>query len=421
LATVSPSGGQGNLGMTLWHELAHVFHIGLSNHRVPRWFTEGLAEWETKVRGVGWSRELDRELSITARAGNLPPLSRLSRAFTHAESHQDIASAYYASGLIAEWTVDSQGQSKVVSVLRELGQKRLFTDVFPEQLGQSWAQLDGEVEEFFQAHLSAMNAQFVSQTPTLSSPQLERALKKSPDDRQLRLMRAQYLLAAGQVQAAHEMLTRLDAVNYDAQVSFSLARIALSEKRFADVDRRLSKMVAHGDDGYEVRLAWGSSLMLQKKATQAISQLQKAAHFDPGATEPLQLLSRLFAERSHQEQELVVVHRLAQLSEHEPGPHRRLMELLLEAKREKEAAQAAELAIWVDLADSSLHRLAGQSFARAGDLSRAQFEWESALLTVKSAGELRDLGEVWQAELVRVGRNKEARDVAARIEKTLSQ
>jgi hypothetical protein len=51
-----------NLGMTLWHELAHVFHIQLSRSRVPRWFTEGLAEYETEHERPEWSREHDPAL-----------------------------------------------------------------------------------------------------------------------------------------------------------------------------------------------------------------------------------------------------------------------------------------------------------------------------------------------------------------------
>ena len=33
--------------MTLWHELGHVFPIQMSKNHVPRWFTEGLTEYET--------------------------------------------------------------------------------------------------------------------------------------------------------------------------------------------------------------------------------------------------------------------------------------------------------------------------------------------------------------------------------------
>src|SRR6478609_7158448 len=50
LAAMSPKYESFNLGMTLWHELSHVFHIQLSKSHVPRWFTEGLAEYETIIR-----------------------------------------------------------------------------------------------------------------------------------------------------------------------------------------------------------------------------------------------------------------------------------------------------------------------------------------------------------------------------------
>jgi len=36
ITAMSPSNGDINWGMVLWHELGHVFAIQLSNSRVPR-------------------------------------------------------------------------------------------------------------------------------------------------------------------------------------------------------------------------------------------------------------------------------------------------------------------------------------------------------------------------------------------------
>ncbi len=53
----SPSGrppGSFHWDSTLWHELSHVFILPATNHRVPRWFTEGLAvHEETRLRRNG--------------------------------------------------------------------------------------------------------------------------------------------------------------------------------------------------------------------------------------------------------------------------------------------------------------------------------------------------------------------------------
>ena len=41
---------------TLWHELAHVFTIQMSNSRIPRWLTEGISAFEEKRGRPEWAR-----------------------------------------------------------------------------------------------------------------------------------------------------------------------------------------------------------------------------------------------------------------------------------------------------------------------------------------------------------------------------
>src|SRR5258708_35380443 len=52
VAMDSPSGrkpGEFNWDATLWHEISHVYILMATKHRVPRWFTEGLAVHEEGV------------------------------------------------------------------------------------------------------------------------------------------------------------------------------------------------------------------------------------------------------------------------------------------------------------------------------------------------------------------------------------
>ncbi len=49
----------------MWHELSHVYVLSMTNHRVPRWFTEGLAVYEeTAIGHPDWGDRLDPEAII---------------------------------------------------------------------------------------------------------------------------------------------------------------------------------------------------------------------------------------------------------------------------------------------------------------------------------------------------------------------
>jgi len=59
VAMDSPSGrppGTFHWASTMWHELSHVFVLQATNHRVPRWFTEGMAVYEETAAAPDWGR-----------------------------------------------------------------------------------------------------------------------------------------------------------------------------------------------------------------------------------------------------------------------------------------------------------------------------------------------------------------------------
>jgi len=64
IAMDSPSGrppGQFHWASTLWHEMSHVFTLTMTNSRVPRWFTEGIAVHEETAVSKEWGDRLAPE------------------------------------------------------------------------------------------------------------------------------------------------------------------------------------------------------------------------------------------------------------------------------------------------------------------------------------------------------------------------
>ena len=433
VATVSPIGAPGNLGMTLWHELGHVFHIGLSDHRVPRWMTEGLAEWETHRRQVGWSRELDRELVVALRAGSLPPLSQLNRAFTRARSSQDVAAAYYASGLAAEWMVERSGEAAAKQLLAKLGEKHDPATVLPTVLQAPADQLDQEFLGWLKARLAHLEGQFLLQPLRVTLNEAKDALGKNPQAAETQLQLAHALLAAGDAPAAHQLLTNIEAGDSLPQAQFLLSQVALKQNRPDEAAELLQGMIDSGADGFEVRLALARLALLHPQGSmppdsrsasgrhnEALGHLKKASELDPRAPEPWTLLADWAHDAADVEAELRALRKWALLSEHDPRVHQRLIELLLAENRAAEAATVAERAVWANLASIEMHQWAGLAYARAGNSQKANFEWESALLCPASTEQVKALQQVWVTELRRTGRPGAASRISKRLDEYIA-
>ena len=86
VAMDSPSGrkpGTFHWASTLWHELSHVYMLTATEHRVPRWFTEGLAVHEETAVSPDWGDRLDPDVISAIKDKKLLPIAELDRGFMH--------------------------------------------------------------------------------------------------------------------------------------------------------------------------------------------------------------------------------------------------------------------------------------------------------------------------------------------------
>ena len=103
---------------TLWHELAHVVTLQMSNQRVPRWLTEGISEYEEQRAHPEWRRDMDIEFASTLNKSGAIPLKDFNAAF---QNPKLITLAYFQGSLIVEYMVKTYGDGAMNKLLRAYG------------------------------------------------------------------------------------------------------------------------------------------------------------------------------------------------------------------------------------------------------------------------------------------------------------
>ncbi len=381
LAAMALSEEKSNLGMTLWHELAHVFHIRKSESHVPRWFTEGLAEVETALARTEWTRELDPSLYRALRGNRLPAVASMSRAFTRAEQMEDIGTAYYASTKIVEMLLQDGDMGKLSTML-ELWGKGERTD---SVLERTWGVGPDAVDSRFKAHLKSelgrYDAQFVPTVRRGNLGAIQARAKKAPEDADAQLMLALAAFDEGAPAEARALAGRLLEKDPDhADARYLVARIALSEGKPDQASKELHALAGKGHDGYAVRMLLGRIALSSEDFDSALSEFEKAAVFDPTQSDPLAAIAVIHRKRGNADAELRALDRLVVLEEQIADLHMRRLELLVDQKQWDRAVAAGEMAIWVDLSNIEIHRLYARALEGAGERKQALFELESAVL-----------------------------------------
>lgn len=420
LASMSPANESFNLGMTLWHELSHVFHIQMSKSRVPRWFTEGLAEYETIIARPEWVRENDQELFEALRANRLPALGNMSRAFTRAEELEDVGTAYYASSQILVMLAEHYGHEKLAEMLRQWGAGKTSDQVMSGVLGKRPAELDQEFRQFAERKLQRFSTQFMPLQRKGRTERLAKEAKDAPKDAQKQLKLALSLLRSGEQDQAEKLLQQVEKLEPEnADLRFLRAELDQHEHPEKAI-AGLVKMSQSKQDGYAVELMLGKLLSAAGDDAGARAALEKAAKLDPLSATPHYLLAEIAHNRADDDAELAALRRLGELEQHEAKVYRRLLSLLVAKKAWDEAVKVGEVAIYADTEGFITHRRFAEALAQTGDKQRAVYELESATL---SPAEPRDLAEAHTrlAELYgSVGKAREAAKSRKRAQELLA-
>jgi tetratricopeptide (TPR) repeat protein len=235
---------------TLWHELAHVITLQMSNQRVPRWLTEGISVYEEKKARAEWGREMDVTFAGMLNRGETLKLRDLNAAFTNPKT---ISLAYYQASLLVEHIVNAYGDAGLRKLVRAYA-TGVDTDgalkaALGADLDQMQAGFDQTIERMFGTMRRAMavpdGAQEFLKMP---APALKTIAEANPRSFPIQMALGTALRKAGQIDEAMRAFERaaalVPAAGGPGSPHEQLAAMALEKKDRARAISELTALVA---------------------------------------------------------------------------------------------------------------------------------------------------------------------------------
>jgi tetratricopeptide (TPR) repeat protein len=309
LALDSPSArekGKFSWGSTLWHELAHAFTLGLTEHKIPRWLTEGLSVVEEHRARPGWGDDVSPDFLIAFKQGKLLPLQDLNDGFMRPRFPQQIAFSYFQASLICDLIERDHGFAAILALLDGYRQGKTTEELFRTVLVMELKSFDQKLSDY-------LNQRFGKALAALRAPSSERV----------------------------EILSK-EAV---------AARAGKDPQDFA------------------AQLALGESLYKEKKLDEALPYLERARSLFPeyaGDDSPYLYLASIYKEKGELGKAAEELARFTSINESHYPAHLELADLLEKRGDRQGAAEALERAVYIWPLDMSLHTRLAELHAGLG-------------------------------------------------------
>ncbi len=138
---------------TLWHELAHVITLQMSNQRIPRWLTEGISVYEQKVANPQWARVQDMEFAGAIAENEVTKLKDLNDSF---QNPKLISISYFEASLLVDHIVQTYGDAGLHKLIRAYATGVDTDAALKSELGTSLEELQPGFDRYLEQHFGAI-------------------------------------------------------------------------------------------------------------------------------------------------------------------------------------------------------------------------------------------------------------------------
>jgi cellulose synthase operon protein C len=292
-AFISPAAtdlGPFNWGSVMWHELAHTFTLGMTNHRIPRWFSEGISVYEEHHGRPGWGMGVTGGFLAAFKNGKLPPPSRMNDGFSHPAYPEEVQVSYYEASLFCDMIVRDYGDGGLLAMLHGYADGLSTDQVFKKVLTLDPAGVDQKFKTYiaqrFAGPLAAMVRDSTSVDPGMSNEEIiQRAATTEHDSFIAQMVAGRILLDRGDTANAVPALTHAvelfpeDAAP-DSPYSF-LIRVYTAQKDEPRLTAILKKFILIDGDNYDAHVALEGLLEAAHDTAGAAQVLESAMYINP--------------------------------------------------------------------------------------------------------------------------------------------
>jgi len=287
---------------TLWHELAHVVTIQMSNQRVPRWLTEGISEVEQKRARPEWARQMDLEFAAAMNDDKVIKLRDLNAAFT---DPRKIGMAYFQGSVVVDYLLETYKQAGLNRLLRAYGQGLDTDAALKSALDTDFDRMQPGFDQMIERRFGAIRRALKGEDPAALSKKPLDELKiialAQPGNYPAQMALGRALAKAGDVDAATRAFEAAAALMPISPVPHSeLAHIALAKKDRTRAIAELQAVVATDFDNIEAAREL-SSLMKQAGVADAAKVRtvnERIVAIDPFDNDAHSVLGRLALDRN---------------------------------------------------------------------------------------------------------------------------
>ncbi|MBI5366457.1 MAG: tetratricopeptide repeat protein [Planctomycetes bacterium] len=375
--------GPFNWASVLWHELAHVFHLQLSNYKVPRWFTEGLATYEEKLARPGWDREMEIDISHAYHAGALPPIAALDKGSTGPAG--DLVSYYYYGCLISEYIHTKYGFEKLVAILKLYGEGKKTPEVFRAALGVNPDEFDATMQEYVKTFLKDVRLRKPFSKEEGQS--LAEEVEGGSTDGDTLARFAQLLIAQEKYSDAQQYAMRALEHEPDCAEAYVALGDLYGEKRPPRAKKAIEnyeKAIERGNADFQTRMRLAGALAGEERIDEAIARFEEAKKLFPKCAvkdqNPYSALIKLYEKKQDGAAMLREMEALAAIDQGDFPLRMKLAKEYRGAGRTDDLIRVLTEAIFIQPVDVKLHAHLGGALKEKGRLDEACREFEMTVI-----------------------------------------